>query len=526
MTLKTAYTVGYSSSLTSLALAMLILCLFRKLRCTRNYIHMHLFASFMLRAISVFIKDRVLFTGEAIDNCAPAPATCKVVMVFFQYCIMANFSWLLVEGLYLHTLLLVSFFSERKYFYSYIIIGWGTPAVFVVVWTVCRVVYEDTGCWDNKGNLVLWWIIKGPILLSILTPGQVDAAADPAVRSPLHRVRLLPGRGERAGDARASLLRAGARVIPGVCGRDPLLLPQWRGTGRAAAQVAALARAALPGARWARAPPPSAAAPPAATLLLHDEQRREQRRPHHPHVPAAQVQPRRVPGLQLARRVHHHLRRGVHRHLRRGVHRHLRRGVHRHLRRGVHHHLRRGVHHHLRRGVHRHLRRGVHRHLRRGVHHHLRQGVHRHLRRGVHHHLRRGVHHHLRQGVHRHLRRGVHHHLRRGVHRHLRRGVHHHLRQGVHRHLRRGVHHHLRRGVHHHLRQGVHRHLRRGVHHHLRRGVHRHLRRGVHHHLRRGVDHHFQFSVYLFWHSPVSHWALESGATTTNKNTNKKNILK
>uniref|UniRef100_S4RKK0 G-protein coupled receptors family 2 profile 2 domain-containing protein n=1 Tax=Petromyzon marinus TaxID=7757 RepID=S4RKK0_PETMA len=23
-------------------------------------------------------------------------------------------------------------------------------------------------CWDNKGNLVLWWIIKGPILLSIL----------------------------------------------------------------------------------------------------------------------------------------------------------------------------------------------------------------------------------------------------------------------------------------------------------------------------------------------------------------------
>ncbi|CAM9363118.1 vasoactive intestinal polypeptide receptor 1-like isoform X1 [Lampetra fluviatilis] len=168
MTLKTAYTVGYSSSLTSLALAMLILCLFRKLRCTRNYIHMHLFASFMLRAIFVFIKDRVLFTGEAIDNCAPAPATCKVVMVFFQYCIMANFSWLLVEGLYLHTLLLVSFFSERKYFYSYIIIGWGTPAVFVVVWTVCRVVYEDTGCWDNKGNLVLWWIIKGPILLSIL----------------------------------------------------------------------------------------------------------------------------------------------------------------------------------------------------------------------------------------------------------------------------------------------------------------------------------------------------------------------
>lgn len=49
---------------------------------------------------------------------------CKLSLVFFQYCIMANFYWLLVEGLYLHTLL-VAIFSPSRRFVAYLLIGWG-----------------------------------------------------------------------------------------------------------------------------------------------------------------------------------------------------------------------------------------------------------------------------------------------------------------------------------------------------------------------------------------------------------------
>lgn len=52
----------------------------RKLHCTRNFIHMNLFVSFMLRAISVFIKDWILYAEQDSNHCfvstvsAPGPA--------------------------------------------------------------------------------------------------------------------------------------------------------------------------------------------------------------------------------------------------------------------------------------------------------------------------------------------------------------------------------------------------------------------------------------------------------------------
>ncbi|OBS70753.1 hypothetical protein A6R68_00701 [Neotoma lepida] len=123
--LKVMYTVGYSSSLAMLLVALSILCSFRRLHCTRNYIHMHLFVSFILRALSNFIKDAVLFPSDDVTYCDARKVGCKLVMVFFQYCILANYAWLLVEGLYLHTLLAISFFSERTCLQVFVLLGWG-----------------------------------------------------------------------------------------------------------------------------------------------------------------------------------------------------------------------------------------------------------------------------------------------------------------------------------------------------------------------------------------------------------------
>uniref|UniRef100_A0A8C6QK57 Secretin receptor n=1 Tax=Nannospalax galili TaxID=1026970 RepID=A0A8C6QK57_NANGA len=166
--LKVMYTVGYGSSLAMLLVALSILCSFRRLHCTRNYIHMHLFVSFILRALSNFIKDAVLFSSDDITYCDAHRVGCKLVMIFFQYCILANYAWLLVEGLYLHMLLVISFFSERKCLQGFVVLGWGSPAIFVALWAIIRHFLEDAGCWDINTNASIWWVIRGPVILSIL----------------------------------------------------------------------------------------------------------------------------------------------------------------------------------------------------------------------------------------------------------------------------------------------------------------------------------------------------------------------
>ncbi|CAM9398214.1 unnamed protein product [Lampetra planeri] len=175
---KTMYTVGYSLSLAVLTIALGVLLSFRRLHCTRNSIHANLFASFMLRAASILVRDALLETrwdmplGDSMDwgtlISDEAAAGCRTAQVLTQYCIVANYYWLLVEGVYLHTLLVVPVFSEETYFKVYLAVGWGTPVLFVAPWVVVKYLKENTECWGHNENMGYWWIIRTPIHLAIL----------------------------------------------------------------------------------------------------------------------------------------------------------------------------------------------------------------------------------------------------------------------------------------------------------------------------------------------------------------------
>ncbi|XP_048360949.1 glucagon-like peptide 1 receptor [Sphaerodactylus townsendi] len=174
--LSIIYTTGHALSFSALIIATAILLGFRHLHCTRNYIHLNLFSSFILRAVSVFIKDAVLtwmystatreYQWEKILSYQES-LSCRLVFVMMHYCVTANYYWLLVEGMYLYTLLVVSVFSEQRIFRLYLCIGWGVPMLFVILWGTVKYLYEDEGCWSRNHNMNYWLIIRLPILIAI-----------------------------------------------------------------------------------------------------------------------------------------------------------------------------------------------------------------------------------------------------------------------------------------------------------------------------------------------------------------------
>ncbi|XP_018344612.1 PREDICTED: secretin receptor-like isoform X3 [Trachymyrmex septentrionalis] len=181
--------LGYSVSLFTLIIAFCILATInlspigrRKLRCPRNILHMHLFVSFVMRAFMALLKDMLFVSGLGVADAVikvtegywlldekESNWQCKTFTSLWQYFILANYSWILMEGIYLHNLVFLALFTDaNSSIVGYVIFGWGLPAIFILPWVVTRIIFQDTYCWTTNEKPLLFLFIRVPTMLSIL----------------------------------------------------------------------------------------------------------------------------------------------------------------------------------------------------------------------------------------------------------------------------------------------------------------------------------------------------------------------
>ena len=95
---------------------------FRALKCTRNYIHCHLFSAFILRSISFL----ALFIISQPNQSFSMPIVLhQIVTMLSKLGHLAIFHWMLVEGLYLFKLIYWTYGLGRLRTRHFAIIGWG-----------------------------------------------------------------------------------------------------------------------------------------------------------------------------------------------------------------------------------------------------------------------------------------------------------------------------------------------------------------------------------------------------------------
>ncbi|CAK8683444.1 unnamed protein product [Clavelina lepadiformis] len=186
--LSTTFTIGYAISLCCLFVALFLLTFFKKLHCTRNYIHMNLMISFIIRYITMIVKDKVLdsqysFNRDLLDTTnlheslqaycdefggvSAKMISCRVSLTLMHYAIIANYFWLLAEGVYLQLLLVFSM-SEYKYFPMFMAFGWGGPWIPVGVWVTLRIALANDGCWERYDEYRAYWALDIPVIISIV----------------------------------------------------------------------------------------------------------------------------------------------------------------------------------------------------------------------------------------------------------------------------------------------------------------------------------------------------------------------
>ncbi|XP_041979339.1 calcitonin gene-related peptide type 1 receptor isoform X2 [Aricia agestis] len=161
------FEAGYSISLVALLLSLGILFYFRSLRCARITVHMNLFASFALN--NALWLAWYGFVVASADTVAANPAWCRALNATLQYALLTNYTWMLCEGVYLHTVLVSAFVSERRLLRALLAVGWLLPLPSAIVNAWRRTAAGDEICWADEGAppLELAVIVCVAVLLNL-----------------------------------------------------------------------------------------------------------------------------------------------------------------------------------------------------------------------------------------------------------------------------------------------------------------------------------------------------------------------
>nr|XP_057940606.1 calcitonin gene-related peptide type 1 receptor [Doryrhamphus excisus] len=158
--------VGHGLSIVSLIISLIIFSYFKSLSCQRISLHKNTLLSFIFNSVvTIMWLSLTVANNQAINT--SNPLSCKVLAVLTQYTSTSNYFWMLCEGIYLHTLIIVAVFVGEQQLFWYYVLGWGFPIIPAITYAVARGYFFNDKCWFSSHTHLLY-IIHGPIQAALL----------------------------------------------------------------------------------------------------------------------------------------------------------------------------------------------------------------------------------------------------------------------------------------------------------------------------------------------------------------------
>lgn len=183
----------------------------RALRCARITVHVNLFASCALNN-ALWLAWYALVV-RAPGTLRASPAWCRALHAALQYALLTTYTWALCEGLYLHTVLVAAFVSERRLLRALLALGWLLPLPSALTAAARKAGAGAALCWLDEGG--------PPLELALLAGGALLLNA--VFLCNIVRVLCTKLRGGGAGGARPPPAATALHALRATCLLAPLL---------------------------------------------------------------------------------------------------------------------------------------------------------------------------------------------------------------------------------------------------------------------------------------------------------------
>ncbi|XP_063360255.1 uncharacterized protein LOC134649434 isoform X2 [Cydia amplana] len=165
------YIAMLAFSIASCLPAVAIFFFYKRLRVTRVALHRNLLIAIVIRNILVIISRSVIYIDELTNSGETAMSThavgCRILAILEKIAANAVFVCMLVEGVYLHRMIVTTFRRNLKVKWLYAM-GAVITIFPVIAWSIVMGLLDDHSCWVVYTVNHIQWILDAPRLAVLL----------------------------------------------------------------------------------------------------------------------------------------------------------------------------------------------------------------------------------------------------------------------------------------------------------------------------------------------------------------------